>query len=88
MTHHRCRALGSCTALSCLCHPETAACHVILGFLRRYVLLPARSLPQSEEEHTQMLIDLKRLSCALFSELGMDLDRVPRAPKEPFTHVR
>jgi len=61
---------------------------MILGFLRRYVLLPARSLPQSQEEHAQMLIDLKRLSCALFSELGMDLDRIPDAPKEPFTHTR
>lgn len=47
---------------------------MILGFLRRYVLLPHSSWPSNEEQRQRMLSDLFELSCALFVQIGIDLE--------------
>lgn len=47
---------------------------MILGFLRRYVLLPHSSWPSDEQQRLRMLKDLNELSCALFLQVGIDLE--------------
>ena len=47
---------------------------MILGFLRRYVLLPHSSWPSDQTQTEVMLKDLNELSCALFVQVGISLD--------------
>lgn len=49
---------------------------MILGFLRRYVLLPHSSWPSDQTQTKVMLEDLNELSCALFVQVGIELDSI------------
>jgi len=53
---------------------------MILGFLRRYVLLPENSWPRNKEETEEMISGFESLTCTLFKEIGIDLEKVIQIP--------
>lgn len=53
---------------------------MILGFLRRYVLMPQKSWPKNEEERLEMLANLQELTCCLFQDIGIELDKQIEIP--------
>jgi hypothetical protein len=48
---------------------------IILGFLKRYVLLPPKSWPKDEEERNEMFDNFHSMICLLFEDIGIDLDK-------------
>lgn len=50
------------------------AIRMILGSLRRFVLLPSQSWPATEESRREMLDALNELACSLFQTIGFDVD--------------
>lgn len=56
---------------------------MILGFLRRYVLLPERSWPHTELETAQMIEDLLEQVHLLLTEMGINLESTVPLPSEP-----
>ena len=53
---------------------------MILGFLRRYVLLPPKSWPKNIEETDEMFLNLHMMISLLFEDIGIDLDKVIDSP--------
>jgi len=50
------------------------AVSMLLGFLRRHVLLPAESWPKPGKETNEMIKNLKEISFLMFQDIGIDLD--------------
>jgi AcrR family transcriptional regulator len=48
---------------------------MILGFLRRYILLPEKSWPRNEEERLEMMHNLRELTVCLLREIGIDPEK-------------
>ncbi len=53
---------------------------MILGFLKRYVLLPPKSWPKNSEETAEMFVNLHSMTCLLFEDIGIDLDKIIEVP--------
>ncbi len=47
---------------------------MIIGFLRRYALIPEKSWPRTEEDRTGMIEDFKEMILGIFRNIGYDLD--------------
>ena len=53
---------------------------IILGFLKRYVLLPPKSWPKNREETDEMFLNFHSMTCLLFEDIGIDMDKIIEIP--------
>ena len=55
---------------------------MIIGFLRRYAMIPQKSWPRNEDERKKMIDDFMNLSFLVFQDIGFKMDSIVMIPEE------